>query len=182
MVEIERQAVLESTRNWVERFVIGLNLCPFAGKVASEGKVRYRVCAEEDVEEMYRQFLSELSLLIDSEPDELETTLVVYPNAAVEFEAFWDFAGLCEDGVVDAGLEGVVQVVAFHPGYRFEGEAPDAPSHFTNRSPHPMLHLLRESSVAQVVAAHPDIDAIPTRNVALLEEMGVEGIRKAMEE
>lgn len=181
MQEIERQKILDSTRSWVDKFVIGLNLCPFAGKVAQEGKIRYRVCTDSGVEEMYLQFLSELSLLIDAEPEELETSLVVFPNAAADFGAFWDFAGLCEEGVVEAGLEGVVQVVAFHPGYRFEGEDEHAPSHFTNRSPYPTLHLLREASVAKVVAAHPDVDAIPARNVALLSEMGVEGIKKAME-
>lgn len=182
MMGNDRQQVLTSTQEWVEKFVIGLNICPFAGKVVQEKSIRYRVVSTGEIEEMYRQFLSELSQLIDSDPKDLETSLVIYPEGPADFATFWDFAGLCEEGLESAGLSGVVQVVAFHPQYRFEGEAPDAPSTFTNRSPHPMLHLLRESSVEQAVKAHPDIDSIPSRNIALLEEMGLEGIRKAIED
>lgn len=180
-MESTEQQALEATRTWVEKFIIGLNLCPFAAKVKQQQGIRYAYSAASDIEALYQHFLSELSTLIDAEPEEIETSLLVYPQAAADFADFWDFTWLCEEAIQAAGLEGDIQVVAFHPRYHFEGEETEAPSNFTNRSPHPMLHLLREKSVAGAIQSHPDVDSIPQRNVDLLNEMGLEGIRKVFE-
>lgn len=162
---------LAATREWVERFVVGLNLCPFAGAVAAQGRIRYVLSQAQDIDVLYQDLLGELALLVDADPDAVETTLLVHPWVLQDFEQYLDFLALVEEALEEAGLEGMVQVASFHPDYQFEGEAADDPSNLTNRSPYPMLHLLREASITTALEHYPDPEMIPVRNVEKLRKL-----------
>ncbi len=167
---------LPATQAWVERFVIGLNLCPFAGAVAAQGRVRYTVSAARDIDVLYNDLLTELMLIIEADPAVVETTVLVHPLVLQDFEQYLDFLEIVEEALEDADLEGVLQVASFHPEYLFEGVDADDVSHYTNRSPYPMLHILREDSLTGAIDSHPDPDGIPARNVEKLREMGLERV------
>lgn len=166
-----------AARRWVERVVVGLDLCPFAGDVLRGDRLRIAVCDAASPEGVLAALDAELARLLRTEVRELETTLLVLANALRDFDAFNAFLDVAEELVRRRGCEGVVQIASFHPEYRFAAEAPDDPASFTNRSPHPMLHLLREESVALAVASHPDPAAIPARNVARMRAMGADALR-----
>jgi uncharacterized protein len=167
---------LPATQAWVERFVIGLNLCPFAGAVAAQGRVRYTVSAARDIDVLYNDLLTELMLIIEADPAVVETTVLVHPLVLQDFEQYLDFLEIVEEALEDADLEGVLQVASFHPQYQFEGVDADDVSHYTNRSPYPMLHILREDSLTGAIDSHPDPEGIPARNVEKLREMGLERV------
>ncbi len=164
-------------REWVERLVIGERLCPFASAPWATGRVRIAVCEAVDDEGIYRAFLEEVERLIDSDPAELETTLLAVPHALSDFDDYLSMLGVLEQALNEAGLEGVLQVASFHPEYRFADEAPDDPSHWTNRAPVPVFHLLREDSIGRAVATLDDPDAIPRRNRERMRELGVAWLR-----
>ena len=168
------------TRAWVEQWIVASAICPFAAPVVKADGVRYAICEASDEEDRYRFFLAEMSGLLDADPDQTETTLVIFPHGLENFEAFLDFHALCEQALVEVGLEGTFQIATFHPEYLFQGEAPDSPSHYTNRAPYPILHLLREASVSAAVAGHEDPEGIPARNIQLMEEMGTDAIREKL--
>jgi hypothetical protein len=169
--EVEKRIAL-----WIERAVIGLDLCPFAAAVWRSERARIAVSDAEDAAGAVESLLEEAAHLLDSDPAELSTTLVVFPRALQAFEEFLDAVGVAESALADAGAEGVLQIATFHPEYRFEGEEEDALSHFTNRAPYPVMHLLREAEVADAVDHHPDPHGIPARNVARLEALGRAGV------
>jgi uncharacterized protein len=123
-------------------------------------------------EETIDAVMKEAAHLLDSEPAQLSTTLVVFPHALEDFEEFLDAVGVAEDALAEAGAEGILQIATFHPDYRFEGEAEDALSNTTNRAPYPVMHLLREAEVTDAVDHHPDPDGIPKRNIERLEALG----------
>ena len=169
------QTYLEQTRRWLERAVIGLNLCPFAKAVHVKGQVRFALSDATTPDALLAQLGDELLLLRDTDPDEVDTTLLVHPGVLRDFLDYNDFLDRADALVAAMDLEGVIQVASFHPDYRFAGTAADDPGNLTNRSPHPMLHLLREDSVSRAVAAFPDPDAIVSRNVATLHRLGRAG-------
>lgn len=160
-----------STRQWLEEVVIGLNLCPFARREYESERIRFAICGEQNPEDLLLGFAQELERL-EREPA-LETTLLIFPNALADFFDYLELLDMAQGWLDTQGLEGVYQLASFHPRYQFEGTAPNETSNFTNRSPWPMLHLLRESSVEKAVAAHPDTNAIPSRNIALAQEKGL---------
>jgi uncharacterized protein len=163
------------TRRWLERAVIGLNLCPFAKAVVARDQVRI-VESDADTPDALLEALGvELALLRDAPADVIDTTLIVHPRVLQEFLDYNDFLDSADALVAELGLEGVLQVASFHPDYQFAGTAPDDIGNATNRSPWPTLHLLREDSVARAVAAFPDPDAIVERNIATLQALGAEG-------
>jgi hypothetical protein len=168
------------TRRWLERAVIGLNLCPFAKAVYVKQQVRFVLSEARDEEALLQQLHDELLALRDADPDQIDTTLIVHPHVLTDFLAYNDFLDLADGLIVELGLEGEIQVASFHPDYQFTGTAPDEVSNCTNRSPYPTLHLLREASVERAVAAFPDPDAIVERNIATLEKLGHEGWRKLL--
>jgi len=168
---------LSQTREWVEQFVVQLNLCPFAGAVAQKNGIRYRMSTATNIDVLYDEFLQELLFLHEQPVEEVETTLLIHPQVLQDFDAYLDFLDLANEILEKAGLEGEIQVASFHPDYCFAGEDPTDPANFSNRSPYPMLHLLREESVSKAVDQHPNIEGIPERNIALLREMGVEKIK-----
>jgi len=166
---------LAQTRAWVERAVIGLNLCPFAKAPQVKGLVRYVESEATDPAALLSDLMGELQRLAKTSADKLETTLLVHPQVFTAFEDFNDFLGVAEDTVADMGLEGVIQVASFHPDYRFEGTTADDITNATNRSPHPTLHLIREDSIDRAVAAFPEAGTIYEANMATMERLGAKG-------
>ena len=170
--------VIASTQRWLERVVIGLNLCPFAKAVYMKQQIRYAVTAATTADALLAELEHELVLLVQADPEEIDTTLLIHPQVMTDFIDFHFFLREADAANRTLGLEGVVQIASFHPAYEFAGSAPDDITNFTNRSPHPLLHLLRESSVDRAVAAFPDAAAIYERNVETLRRLGHEGWRR----
>ena len=164
-------SVVAATRAWVESVVIGLDLCPFAGPVLEQGRVRFVESVADDPEALLEDLDSELARLLRTPVVELETTLLIHPRVLGDFADFNDFLDPAEALLRERGCEGVVQLASFHPDYFFAGSTADDAANWTNRSPHPMLHLLREQSVADAIAAFGDASAIPERNVERLRAL-----------
>lgn len=174
---MEEEAAIARTRHWLETAVIGLNLCPFAKAVHLRRQVRYVVSAATDEVELLADLLHELQLLYDADPEQVETTLLIHPHVLVDFLDYNQFLDSADAAVSELGLDGEIQVASFHPDYRFADSAADDPGNFSNRSPHPTLHLLRERSLARAVAAFPDAARIYERNIDTLRALGHAGWR-----
>jgi uncharacterized protein len=172
--DTERIAI-EDTQLWLTRAVVGLNLCPFAKAVMAKGQVRYVVTELTEPEQVLKLLQTEMQTLVDADPDTLDTTLLIAPYLLPDFVDFNEFLFDCDAVLLGMGLEGVLQIADFHPGYQFAGTAPDDVENLTNQSPYPTLHLLREDSVTRAVQASPDAALIYERNTALLREMGTAG-------
>ena len=168
-------AVIAETRAWVERVVIGLNLCPFAKAPQSRGRVRYVASEATDTDALRRDLLDELRLLAAAPPDRVETTLLIAPHVLEDFDDYNAFLTEAEGAVAELRLRGVIQVASFHPQYRFAGTASDDLGNATNRSPYATLHLIREGSIDRAVAAFPDASAIFEANLATLHSLGAAG-------
>lgn len=171
----DHDAVLAAVRAWVERAVVGLNLCPFARAPLVRGRLRLALSGARDEDALLADLDAELTLLRETDAGTLETTLLVHPHVLGAFDAYNAFLDVADLAVRMQGLEGAVQVASFHPDYRFAGSPADAVENHTNRSPYPILHLLRESSIDAAVAAVPDTDAIYRRNIRTLRELGHDG-------
>jgi hypothetical protein len=171
---------IAATRHWLERAVIGLNLCPFAKAVHARQQVRFVLSDATTPSALLAQLGEELLHLRDTPASEVDTTLLVHPQVLGEFLDYNDFLDQADALVEALGLDGVLQVASFHPHYQFAGSDADDIDNFTNRAPYPTLHLLREDSVARAVAAFPDPDAIVERNLATVRRLGVEGWRKLL--
>jgi len=172
MDDRDERAAAAATRRWVAAVVVGLNLCPFARRVTDAGGVRYAVTAAADPEALLAALGRELRALAAAPRADVETTLLIHPRALRAFPDYNDFLPEADRLVRDLGLRGVIQVAGFHPEYRFAGTPPDAAENYTNRSPHPMLHLLREESVTEVAGDPAALAAIPRRNIETLRGLG----------
>ncbi|HEX7954455.1 MAG TPA: DUF1415 domain-containing protein [Burkholderiales bacterium] len=172
------EEVVAATRAWLEKAVIGLNLCPFAKAVHVHDRIRYCVSAATSEAQLLEELMTQLRALDDADPAQIETTLLVHPQVLADFADYNEFLARADDAVRELGLEGVMQVASFHPRYQFEGTGPDDIENYTNRSPYPMLHLLRESSVERAVSTYPDTEDIYRRNIATLRALGHEGWRR----
>jgi hypothetical protein len=166
---------IAQTRAWVRRAVIGLNLCPFARGVEAKDQIRYVVTDAAEPEGLLAALCEELQRLADTDPEVVDTTLLIHPNALQDFREFNDFLELADAAVEAMGLDGVLQVASFHPEFQFADTDPDDITNATNRSPYPTLHLLREDSVDRAVAAFPAAEAIFENNMLTLEKIGLEG-------
>ena len=160
-------------RAWLQRFVVDLNLCPFARPLLGQASLRIAICVETEQACLRRAFLEELDLLQRSTEAEIATTLLVFPRALAAFEDYLAFLAETEYLLVEAGLEGLVQLASFHPLYRFEGEAEAAPGAYSNRAPYPLVHLLREDMLTRMLADCIDPEQIPARNIETLEAIGI---------
>ena len=167
--------VIAETRAWVDRAVIGLNLCPFAKAPQVKGLVRYVASAATDPAALLADLITELERLAESKPEKLETTLLIHPGVLADFADYNDFLGVAEETVAELDLEGVIQVASFHPDYQFDGSQADDIGNATNRSPYPSLHLIREESIDRAVEAFPDAETIYETNIATLEKLGAAG-------
>lgn len=172
MTTPDSATVTDHTRQWLEKAVIGLNLCPFAKAPHVKNLVRISVSQARHLDGFLEDLDRELQLLGDTPADELETTLLVHPTLFPDFDTFNQMLDIADAAVVDNGLEGIVQIAPFHPNFQFEGTDSDDIGNYTNRSPYPTLHLIREDSIAKAAQAFPDASAIFERNIALLEKMG----------
>ena len=175
MTTPDSATVTDHTRQWLEKAVIGLNLCPFAKAPHVKNLVRISVSQARHLDGFLEDLDRELQLLGDTPADGLETTLLVHPTLFPDFDTFNQMLDIADAAVVDNGLEGIVQIAPFHPDFQFEGTNSDDIGNYTNRSPYPTLHLIREDSIAKAAQAFPDASAIFERNIALLEKMGHEG-------
>ena len=170
-----RDAVLAETRAWVERVVIGLNLCPFAKAPQAKGRVRYVVSEATETQALRRDLIDELRTLAAAPADQIETTLLIATQVLQDFDDYNAFLTDADGAVAELHLRGVLQVASFHPQYRFAGSAPDDVSNATNRSPYATLHLIREASIERAVAAFPEADAIFEANIATMRDLGAVG-------
>jgi len=167
-----------ATRVWLEKAVIGLNLCPFAKAVHAGNQIRYVLSEAQTPETLLADLARELRTLVEADPAEVETTLLIHPHVLDDFLDYNDFLDIVDAAVEDLGLTGTIQVASFHPQYRFADTEPDAIENYSNRSPYPMLHLLREESVERAVAAFPDAGNLPNRNIETLRRIGHDGWRR----
>lgn len=174
-MEDSTQAVVNSVKQWLANVVIGLNLCPFAGKPAAEGKVRFSVSSAVDEEQLINELKAELELL-DAKP-EVETTLLILPSYLDDFYEYNNFLDWVDGLLQKYKWEGVYQVASFHPKYCFAGAHPDDAENLTNRSPYPILHIIREASLEAVLAHYPNPDEIPERNIDTVEGLSAEQTR-----
>jgi hypothetical protein len=172
------EEVVVATRIWLERAVIGLNLCPFAKTVHVKKQIRYAVSAAQSPEALLADLIGELRTLQAADPAETDTTLLMHPHVLGDFLDYNDFLELADAAVAGEGLEGEIQVASFHPRYQFAGTRPEDIENCSNRSPYPMLHLLREVSIARAVAAFPDTGRIIEHNIDTLRRLGHEGWRR----
>ena len=170
------------TRRWLEKAVIGLNLCPFAKAVYVKNQVRFVLSDASTPEALLEQLVEELVHLRDTPAEETDTTLLIHPDVLTDFLDYNDFLENADAAVEALDLGGIIQVASFHPDYQFDGTHPDDASNYTNRAPFPILHLLREDSVERAVAAFPDPDVIVERNIATLDRIGVDGFKKLLAE
>lgn len=166
------QEVLDRTRHWLEKAVIGLNLCPFAKAVYVKNQVRLVVSRARHADDLLEELDRELDLLAATPAEEVDTTLLIHPTLFEDFLDFNDFLEIAEGVVDEHGLEGVIQLASFHPQFQFDGTEPDDIGNYTNRAPFAILHLLREESVEKAVEAFPEAEAIFEQNIATLEKLG----------
>ncbi len=167
-------------QRWLERAVIGLNLCPFAKAVHSKGQIRWVLSDATQPEALLHSLMSELHHLATTPARKTDTTLLVHPLVLQDFNDYNNFLAVVDAAVADTGLDGVLQVAPFHPQFRFAGTRVNALENNSNRSPYPALHLLREKSVSRAVAAFPEPEAIFEKNIATLRKLGGDGYRKLL--
>lgn len=168
----EKDEVLAATRTWLEKEVIGLNLCPFAAAVHDAGQIRYAVSAATTQKQLRTDLLDELLLLKEADPAKIDTTLLIHPDVLTDFLEFNDFLDVADDVLKDLGLVGDIQIASFHPQFQFADTEPDDVTNRTNRSPYPTLHLLRESSVERALEDYPDPSEISRRNIEKMRRLG----------
>jgi hypothetical protein len=172
---VEQGDIVAATRHWLEVAVIGLNLCPFAKAVHVKHQIRYAVTQANSDSELLAVLRDELSLLAKADANDIDTTLLIHPQALTDFIDYTAFLRQADRLLRSHGHEGTLQIASFHPAYEFAGSAPDDIENCSNRSPYPMLHLLREDSIERAVAAFPDAGEIYERNIETLRRLGHTG-------
>ncbi len=177
MAQDERQ-IIAATRAWLEKAVIGLNLCPFAKAVHVKDQIRYVVSRAQTPEALLEQLLDELRLLQAADPTLIETTLLIHPDVLTDFLDFNDFLAVAEAAAEEPEFDGELQVASFHPQFQFADTLPDDLGNYTNRAPYPILHLLREESIDRAVEAYPEAEVIYEHNIVTLQALGHAGWRK----
>ena len=182
MTESAAQDPIAATRQWLERAVIGLNLCPFAKAVHVKQQVRFVLSDASTPEALLEQLAEELLLLRDTPADEVDTTLLVHPDVLQDFLDYNDFLDNADAAVEALDLGGILQVASFHPDYQFAGTAPQDISNYTNRAPYPTLHIIREASMELALASYTDPETIPERNIAFCERKGSDFFVKLLAE
>ena len=177
----DHDALIASTVNWMEKAVIGLNLCPFAKAVHVKKQIRYVVCDATTPEALLETLMDELQTLSDADPEQIDTTLIIHPGVLQDFEDYNEFLDVADVALDDMGLVGELQVASFHPQYQFADTHANDIDNFTNRSPYPTLHLLREDSVERAVEAFPEAADIFEKNIETLRKLGHDGWDKLMQ-
>jgi hypothetical protein len=178
---IDHDAVIAETVNWVEKAVIGLNLCPFAKAVHVKQQIRYVVCDADTPEALLEKLMEELEYLAEADPEKVDTTIIIHPNVLADFEDYNEFLDVADAALEDQDLDGILQVASFHPDYQFADTHKNDIENYTNRSPYPSLHLLREDSVERAVEAFPEAADIFEKNIDTLRTLGHDGWDKLMQ-
>ncbi|MEN0048561.1 MAG: DUF1415 domain-containing protein [Bacteroidota bacterium] len=173
---------IKNTQNWLQAFVIGMNFCPFAKVPFDQDRIQYLIEESNDWKQMAMTVGSAMKSLVETPAEEVETTLIILPNALPDFTKYLDFIDVVQDFLEEEGLEGVLQIASFHPQYQFANTTPHDAENYTNRSPYPMIHLLREKSVSRAVDHYPNVYDIPEKNIARLEQIGEEAIKNKWNE
>ncbi len=168
--DISSTQIIAQTRQWIESVVIRQNFCPFARTVFDAQTIHYQVINDKQLEPCLQALIAQCQTLDNTST--IETTLIVYPHGYADFDCFLDLLSLAEDLLVSQGYEGVYQLASFHPYYQFADTEINNPANYTNRSPYPMLHLLREASLERAIADYPDVDKIPQRNIEHATKLG----------
>lgn len=176
------ETIIARTRCWVERAVIGYNLCPFARKPSEAEQVRYVVSDAATPETLLQDTIEELEHLLATDMEVVETTVLIHPCVLQDFLDYNDFLDIIDALLEEEEYAGLFQVASLHPDYQFAGTEPDDAENYTNRSPYPILHLLRIDAVAKAVDAYPDPDQIPQRNIELMEKLGAEKMRALLDD
>jgi hypothetical protein len=177
----QEQTVIQATQRWISDVVVALNLCPFAAPVVNSGRIAYRVSPETDIEGIYRDLLLALDEFQRQESDQVATGFLILSQGLASFDDYLDFLEMADDMLVEAGLDGVIQIAGFHPDYCFSDSDDTDPANYTNRSPYPMFHLIREDDLEAAVASHPDPEGIPDRNILLLRELGLAEVQQRLQ-
>ena len=172
---VANDRIIEDVRHWLARAVIGLNLCPFAKSVYVKDQVRYAISGATRDEDVLDDLERELRLLDESDPARIDTTLLIVPHALGDFLAYNDFLYFADRLLRSLKLDGTLQIASFHPQYQFEGTGPDDIENYTNRAPYPILHLLREDSIARAAEAFPEAEDIYERNMETMRQLGHAG-------
>ncbi|WP_020473535.1 DUF1415 domain-containing protein [Zavarzinella formosa] len=179
---MDQATVIEETRRWIQSIVIGLNLCPFARRVFNDNTIRYVVSEATDEQSLLTDLATEMNNLATVPRTEVETTVLIHPAVFHDFLDYNDFLDPAEHLLETLGHEGVLQLASFHPQYQFGGTKPDDVENHTNRSPYPMLHLLREESITEIADDQEALEAIPERNIETLRKLGREAILEKLRE
>lgn len=172
------QKIISTTQQWLTSYVIAYNICPFARRVHETHAIHYRVCEQADLEQALQSLMEECFEL-EANP-EIATSLVIYPLGFDDFEDYLDLLEIAERLLSDRGYDGIFQLASFHPNYCFDDSEQQDPANYTNRSPYPMLHVIREDSLSQALASYPEPEKIPERNIQLNRELGLEVLRRLL--
>jgi hypothetical protein len=172
---MDNRAVIESTKNWLVSFIIKYNICPFARQVYESDRIRYQIVEYAEPENCLQELITECCYL--DENLTIATTLLILTKAGANFEDFLDLLAIAEQLLIDQGFEGVYQLASFHPDYCFAGSTEEDPANYTNRSPYPMLHIIRESDIEQALEFYQDPELIPERNIELTRKLGLQVLR-----
>jgi hypothetical protein len=172
---MSNETIIAATQDWLEKAVIGLNLCPFAKAVHVKKQIRYVVSAATTEDVLFAELVDELRTLQATNPEEIDTTLLIHPYVLTDFLDYNDFLDAVDVATAEPEFNDAFQVASLHPQYQFSGTDVDDIENFSNRSPYPTLHLLRETSVDRAVDAFPDADRIPDANIEMLKKLGREG-------
>ena len=176
--QVTDQLPISRVKNWLEKVVIGLNFCPFAKKEFERQSIRYCLDSSENQADSLSRLIEELTLL-DNDAN-IETTLLIYPKSYQQFDDYLDWLELASSLVAQGGYRGIYQLASFHPDYCFADESPDDPANYTNRSPYPIIHILREASLSKVLNTFTDPESIPERNIAKARQMGKAALQKLL--
>lgn len=174
----ETPRIIAQTKCWVTSVIIAHNYCPFAKREIDKDSVRYQVLYDSEINNLLESIIKECIWLDQNE--KTETTLIIIPSGLNDFNSFLDVLVLAEDLLVAQGYEGVYQLASFHPDYCFQGAEENDPANYTNRSPYPMFHLIREASLEKAIEQHPSADAIPERNIRYAREQGLEEMQRLL--
>lgn len=181
-MHLENTQIIKNTQDWLEKAVIGLNLCPFAKAVHVKQQIRYVVSHAKTEAALLDDLLQELDFLITTSPDEVDTTLLIHPWVLMDFLDYNDFLDVADGAAAEPEFNDALQIASFHPHYQFADTDIDDIANYTNRSPYPMLHLLREDSIDRAVAAFPAADEIYEKNMQTLRELGHDGWLRLMKQ
>ena len=177
VMQLNESEIIGAVQHWVSSLVVDMNLCPFAGREVMRNRVRFTVTEAATEERLLMALQAELELL-DNDAS-VETTLLIHPLVLGDFPDYNQFLNYADSLLEQMRREGIYQIASFHPDYQFEGTGPDDAENYTNRSPYPLLHLLREESLERAISSYPDVGAIPVRNIQLMNGMG-QGKLKAL--